>query len=236
MWRHRLPDARLASVEAGVCGVRRVADLPGALIPAHYFDYLRTGRCDVLLDVVQHNRQDVASLARLLAWLGQRLDPTGYGDTVHPGDLAGLGRAYVRQGRYTDGLACFDAALRSASYPDAGGPWVGASDERTVADRARVLARMGRSDEAAAQWLQLAQRGGVLAALGWIQVAKHREHRVRDIPGALDAAERALRLGSRSRLMGQRVPWMARDLEHRLARLRRLAIRQSLLLQPRSVA
>ena len=236
MWRHRLPDARLASVEAGVCGVRRVDDLPGALIPALYFDFLRSGRCDVLLDVVQHNRQDVASLARLLAWLGRGLDPTGFGDTMHPGDLAGLGRAYVRRRRYTDGLACFDAALRSAPNPDADGPWVSLSDERTVADRARVLARMGRSDEAAAQWLQLAQRGGVLATLGWIQVAKHREHRLRDITGALDATERALRLASRSRLLGQVAPWMARDLDHRLARLRRLALRQSRFLQPRSAA
>ena len=33
LFKHRLPDARLASVESGVAGVRRDADLPGATDP-----------------------------------------------------------------------------------------------------------------------------------------------------------------------------------------------------------
>ena len=105
VWRHRLPDARLASVEAGVCGVRRHGDLPGALIPERYFGWLRTGRADLLTDVLEHNRQDVVSLALLLRVLAQDVLPrpvprAGRAEwRGEPRDLAGLGRLYARRGQ-----------------------------------------------------------------------------------------------------------------------------------------
>jgi hypothetical protein len=73
LWRHRLPDARLATVEAALADVRRQSDLPGQFIPDRYFDYLRSGRGALLRDVASHNRQDVVSLALLLVELATRL-------------------------------------------------------------------------------------------------------------------------------------------------------------------
>ncbi len=78
VWRHRLPDARLASVEAGICGVRRTDDLPGALIPERYFGWLRTGDAGLFTDVLEHNRQDVISLALLLRVLAHDVLPGRY--------------------------------------------------------------------------------------------------------------------------------------------------------------
>src|SRR6185503_17108244 len=41
LWKHRLGNARLATVEQAICRVQRSDDLPGALIPDRYFTYLR---------------------------------------------------------------------------------------------------------------------------------------------------------------------------------------------------
>ncbi|MGI8704057.1 MAG: ribonuclease H-like domain-containing protein [Candidatus Limnocylindrales bacterium] len=231
LWRHRLGDARLRTVEAGVAGVRRRHDLPGALIPARYFAYLRTGRGDLLSEVARHNRQDVLSLALLLARLSERFAAGGDRAGAHPGDLAALGRAFVRRRRYEEALECYEGALESAARR----PWEAASSvwrpfrseaggtplvDRLCSDRARVLARMGRRAEAAASWTALAEDGGSLAALSWIELAKHREHVERDLPGALEAARRAARMAERARLTGRPRLEVERDLRSRLPRLR----------------
>jgi uncharacterized protein len=106
LWRPRLGNARLATVEQHVCDVRRHDDLPGALIPGRYFGYLRDRRAEPLMAVVEHNRQDIVSLGLLLAVLG-RLATRGDGwRDVHPSDLGGLGRALARRGRWNEALDC----------------------------------------------------------------------------------------------------------------------------------
>ncbi|MFI5254477.1 MAG: ribonuclease H-like domain-containing protein [Candidatus Limnocylindrales bacterium] len=221
LWKHRLPDARLASVEAGVAGVRRHEDLPGALIPDRFFGWLRSGRPELLADVLEHNREDVVSLARLLVRMSEDLaDPRGR-RAAHPGDVAALARAFGREGRPDDALGCYAEAL--AAW-DEGDPAPSRLDRDAVAaDAARLLSRTGRHAEAAAAWQSLAERGGAWAVWAWIALAKHHEHRAHDRDGALVAALRALRIVERRRAVG--VPlWSAeRDLGRRLARLRRRA-------------
>ncbi len=61
-----LPDAHLGTVEEKVLGVRRASDLPGSLVPQFYSMYLETGSPAPLRPILDHNRQDVVNLARLL--------------------------------------------------------------------------------------------------------------------------------------------------------------------------
>jgi len=223
VWRHRLPDARLASVEAGICGVRRHDDLPGALIPERYFGWLRTGNAELFTDVLDHNRQDVISLALLLRVLAhdvlpERHRPQASGN-VAPRDLAGLGRLYARRGRAADALACFDQTLERLTIP-----WRDRDLQSAVAaDRARALGRLGRRAEAASAWEAVALDGGPLAPMAWIAVAKSLEHASRDPVAALGAARRADTLAFRSRFLGQPQPHVERDLARRLPRLMRLS-------------
>ena len=223
VWRHRLPDARLSSVEAGICGVVRHDDLPGALIPERYFGWLRTGRAELFTDVLEHNRQDVISLALLLRVLAHEVLPERHGSgdsrSVEPRDLAGLGRLYARRGRAADALACFDQALERLSTP-----WQDRELQSAVAaDRARALGRLGRRAEAASAWEAVALDGGPFAPTAWIAVAKSLEHAARDPAGALVAARRADTLAFRLRFLGQPQPDVERDLVRRLPRLIRLA-------------
>lgn len=222
LWKHRLGNARLATVEQAICRVRRTDDLPGALIPERYFGYLRERRGELLRAVVEHNRQDVISLALLLAALGRLATPNGWRGT-HPGDVGALGRAHSRAGDHQTALACHEAALDSAAW-SLGVAVNGALWRRLAADRARLLARIGRREEAVAAWVDIGRRGGPGAAAAWLHVARHREHVERDVAGALEACAQALAAAERARLWGRPVPAIERDLAWRMARLRRRRI------------
>jgi uncharacterized protein YprB with RNaseH-like and TPR domain len=220
VWRHRLVDARLASVEAAVCGVRRSHDLPGGVVPARYLDYLRSGHGGLLRLVLEHNRQDVVSMALLLGVLARELAPVGRtgrsSESVHPGDLGGLGRAYARRRRHEEALVCFDSALERLTHPRQT-----QSFEDIAIDRARVLTRLGRRAEAEGAWQAIALEGGARAAQAWLHVAKHREHDAGDFRAALAATDRARALAERGRLFGRRDRLVERDLASRVPRLRR---------------
>jgi uncharacterized protein YprB with RNaseH-like and TPR domain len=220
LWKHRLADARLASVEAAICGVQREHDLPGGLVPSRYLDYLRSGHGGLLREVLEHNRQDVVSMALLLRVLASDLAPVGRTGqsphSVHPGDLGGLGRAYARKRRHTEALACFDSAMER--FFD---PWEAQRYESIAVDRARTLTRLGLREEAEGAWHAIALEGGPHAAQAWLHVAKHREHDARDFRAALQATSKARTLAERRRLFGHRDRGVERDLARRVPRLQR---------------
>jgi len=60
------PDCRLATVERRLLGTVRQDDLPGAGAPAAWFAHVRSGNASRLSKVLDHNRQDVVSLAQLI--------------------------------------------------------------------------------------------------------------------------------------------------------------------------
>lgn len=113
VFRHRMTDARLRTVETELLGTIRHGDVDGWQIPGLYLDFLRGGDAWPLIDVVRHNREDVRSLARVLS----RID-ADYADPDDRcrqpiGDLAGLARSFGRAGRLDEALGCLDAALAS---------------------------------------------------------------------------------------------------------------------------
>ena len=145
VFRHRMTDARLASVETELLGLRRHADVAGWEIPSRYLDYLRWGEPGPLVDVARHNDEDVRSLARLLVHIDR-----GYADGTRwqeapPGDLAGLARAYARDGRHDEALACLDSAL--AARPTAVASTAPPPYDAVPSERARLAARESRPDD-----------------------------------------------------------------------------------------
>ena len=116
LFRHRMADARLRTAEEHLLGIRRHGDVEGWEIPGRYLGFLLGGPAEPLADVVRHNDQDVRSLARLLGHLERGLGDRRTWSLSHPGDLAGLARAFARQGRLTDALECLDVAVET-SFP-----------------------------------------------------------------------------------------------------------------------
>jgi uncharacterized protein len=225
LWKHRLGGARLSLVEQAMCGVERSDDLPGYLIPERYFTYLRSREPGLLTQIVEHNRQDIVSLARLLAVLASELAEPGRWPEAHPGDLFGLARGYVRRRRPDDALRVVEAALSVDAWSRGleGGAQL---HRRLSAERARLLARIGRHVEAQAAWLEIAARGGPGAGLAWLHVARYREHVTRDVSGALDACREAAGVAERARMWGAPLHAVEQDLARRLPRLRRVAFRR----------
>ncbi len=111
VYRHRMPDARLRTVETELLGTIRHGDVDGWQIPGLYLDFLRGGEAWPLIDVVRHNREDVRSLARLLGRIDADLADPEARRRAPLGDLAGLARAFGRVGRHAEALGCVDAAL-----------------------------------------------------------------------------------------------------------------------------
>ncbi len=224
LWRHRLGDARLATVERDVAGVQRHNDVTGALVPARYLEFLRTGSAEPLRAVADHNRQDVVSLGLLLAHLaGPLADPSSR--AFEPaGDVAALGRAYARRRRFAEALACCDLAVAHAADER--------QKETLAVERARVLRLAGRHEESADAWREIADAHGGFAAVAWVQLAKHLEHVRRDPAAALAATDRASALVDRHAALGhaplgrdlppgRELPRLQHDLARRRARLRR---------------
>lgn len=215
LWKHRLGSARLAIVEAEVCGVERTGDLPGAFIPDRFFSYLRSRRAGLLRDVVDHNRQDIVTLGMLVGELS-----TAGLDRFQPGDLLGLARAYARRKSHDEALRVVDHALRPEAWV-VRRPATAVMHRELSAERARLLFRLGRHDEAIEAWLEIARRGGPGAAIAWLHVARYREHVKRDVTGALAACHEAVAVAGRARAWGDPMYLVERDLERRLPRLSR---------------
>ena len=115
------------------------------------------------------------------------------------GDLVALARAFTRDRRHRRrprlprrgrrGLAAADARLRRVAVRGPAPSPATVSRERIRAERARTLRRLGRTDEALAAWEALATGGGSRRPRrAWVEVAKVREHVLRDPAGALRAS------------------------------------------------
>jgi len=75
VWRERLPDCRLQTLETFICGRVRRGDIPGHLIPDAYHEYVRTGNAAQIGEIVRHNRHDLITLADLMTRVPAPPDP-----------------------------------------------------------------------------------------------------------------------------------------------------------------
>jgi uncharacterized protein YprB with RNaseH-like and TPR domain len=68
-WKDQFPSLRLTSLETNVLGISRDDDIPGQMVPEFYETYMKTGNCGPLVPIMEHNKQDVISLALLFFYL-----------------------------------------------------------------------------------------------------------------------------------------------------------------------
>lgn len=64
-WKRLLPNCKLQTLERYVCNRRRLGDLGGALVPAAYHEFVRTGNARPLGAILHHNALDLATLVQV---------------------------------------------------------------------------------------------------------------------------------------------------------------------------
>jgi len=68
-WKDELPDCRLQTLENYICNRRREGDVPGALVPDVYREFVRSGDTRLLNDIFHHNALDLITLVELTVML-----------------------------------------------------------------------------------------------------------------------------------------------------------------------
>jgi len=68
-WKDQLPDCRLNTLEKHLLGIERKNSIPGALVPDFYETYLRTENIGPLIPIIEHNKQDLITLANIFSKL-----------------------------------------------------------------------------------------------------------------------------------------------------------------------
>jgi len=172
----RLSDRSLKSLESAVLGFEREGDIPGHAIPGAYVDYLRGGPPDSMAAVLDHNAWDLVALAALGSVLEEMYrSPEA---VEHAADQLGLARAALAAGEE-------EAASGHLAHASATGGEEEGLDARRMA--ARAAARRRDHQRAADLWADVIRcRPGDGEA--HLSLAKHFEHRARDLERALHHA------------------------------------------------
>jgi uncharacterized protein len=182
IWKYRLPNCSLGTLERMVLGVTRDLDAPGWMIPQIYFDYLRSREVQTLEPVFEHNRADIVSLARLAGVV--RAFETRSEVPDHEIDRLAVALHCLRRFPSEPVIVDLQHLWRTPSIP---------ADMRlrAVRDLSIVLKRNGRHAEAADVWLAaVSDPSRAIRLFALEELAKHLEHRVRDHGAARELAQR----------------------------------------------
>ncbi len=207
LWKLRLGRCNLGRLEEVILGRPRGEDLPGSEVPQRYFTYLKTGRPELLDDVLEHNVQDIATLCVLLNHMARLYE--------HPEeirfseDVYAMGRA-LEKGKHTENARRCYRLARPGKMGDSAGIAL-----------ARSYRRGGDREEAARIWREMiaSRRGGVTP---YIELAKYEEHFRKDIPSALCLTEQAIALLAEPSVRGAgTVQEVKNELQYRYQRLKR---------------
>ncbi len=208
LWKKRLPSRSLRSIEEALLGLQRFDDIPGAEIPAVYFNFLRRGKTEQLKKVFHHNALDILSMVTLL----ERVSNLAAGRLVeHPAEALAMGRLCLQSGRTKEGISYLCDAAGSSLSPLA---------EEAALELSLYYKGQQRWAEAELIW-QEAVKTKSANPRAYVELAKYYEHRCSDYHSALKLTEQALALTSCIPDTPLSSELNTAALEHRLQRLKR---------------
>lgn len=218
LWKERIGSCALSNVESRILGVKRSGDVPGALIPSLYFEYLESKDARPLQPVFYHNGQDVLSLAALLNRLVWSMDIVqGRKIKQEPGDIYRAGRIYEDAGDLSAAAACYNLAIE--------GECNNHQKKCSLWSLSMLMKRQNRLDEAVAIWERLLDHDLQAGTAPYIELAKYYEHKTKDYKTASDLVCRAMEiLENKSTLLRENSEAYREELivlRHRSNRLRR---------------
>ncbi|MBE5777918.1 MAG: hypothetical protein E7331_01155 [Clostridiales bacterium] len=213
IWKLRLRQCNLGNLETQLLGVQREDDLPGYLVPQTYFQYLKDGNFEPLQGILNHNKQDIISLAQLFFFLlNQVQQPESMEEKE---DLFSWARSLEKQGQRQKTAHLYRLCSGSAIQGDA----------------FKALSRLEKQDgnyHSSVLLLETMLREGNDRVYACEALAKLYEHQLRDISKALSYTRQALLyLAEPSLRQGEAVQERKNALQYRYERLRRKLSRSS---------
>jgi len=188
LWRRRLENCRLATIESEVLGVRRsMADVPGYFIPSLYRKYLVDHDARPMAGIFYHNEVDIVSMASLAASLAQHfnlLDSADPAAAFDPVDMFSVGLWQRQLANIDAAEAVFNLALRQTLPAE--------MQTQVKAELAYLLKQQDRREEAEPLWQELVLGPAPFMALE--ELAKFYEWHRKDFDSALTCITYALQL------------------------------------------
>ena len=213
VWSQRIGACNLSHVEREILGFIRQDDIPSFMIPGLYFEYLKTGNGGCVEPIFTHNKWDIVALVVLTALLG-RIYQSPADLLDHPFDLISIGKSFDRLYRHGEAVGCYRKALHY--------PLETHERERVLRSLGFSLKRAGDYENAAEVWEEMVGKHPD-QIVPYEELAKYYEHQLGDFNRAIEIVNRAL---AAIDLFSQLHPDIQygndkRDLEYRLARLKR---------------
>ena len=213
IWKLRLKRCTLGNLEEQLLNVQREDDLPGALVPQTFFQYLKDGNFTPLERILEHNKQDIVSLAQLFYFMCRQ---AAVPESIAAGeDLLSLAKAMEKAGNRQKAMHCYRLTAKTSQSAEA----------------YHAMGRMEKRDghvESAVRLYQTMLAQGNDPAGACEALAKLYEHQLRDLPSAIGYTRQALLLLAEPALFrNEAVQERQSALQYRYARLRRKLSAQS---------
>ena len=185
LWKRRLENCSLSTVERDILGVIRDDDVPGYLIPEIYFRYLRTKDARALKQVFEHNLQDILSLVALVSRMCFLVeDPLN--NTEYGMDIFSIGKMFDEEKKYGQSTHYYAEALKHNL----------AEEETLEILRLSSFAykRQVKWEEAEKIWREIIERSREYIYYPYEELAKYYEHHLKDYQKAETVVEEALNI------------------------------------------
>lgn len=197
LFKLRLENCRLVNLENQILGVEREGDVPGEMIPYLYFEYLRSRRAVRLAPVFHHNVLDIVSLACLTGVIPEAFrDPENI-RARHGADLLGVARWLRVSGRVEEAHRLMRRAV-DMGLPDR-------HLFRALFEAGEIEKKLGQEHAAIATFTDLTLSPNPFQARAYEELAKHYEHRERNMTMALECVREARRIEDSGALAARQV-------------------------------
>ena len=185
LWKRRLENCSLSTVERDILGVIRDDDVPGYLIPEIYFRYLRTKDARALKQVFEHNLQDILSLVALVSRMCFLVeDPLN--NTEYGMDIFSIGKMFDEEKKYGQSIHYYTEALKHNLA------------EEEVLEILRLASfaykRQGKWEEAEKIWKEIIEKSREFIYYPYEELAKYYEHHLKDHQKAEAVVKEALNI------------------------------------------
>ena len=214
IYRNHFEAFNLTFLEANILGYERTDDVPSHLIPGIYFDFLQNRNDELLIPILYHNRDDIVSLYILAIETARRIELALCGASNDDNMFLSLARIKFMSKEY-------DIAEELLGYIKRNFASDYTNDDALMMKS--ITAKRARNWEGAQTiWREMIDTGR-FGIYPHIELAKHYEHRNKNITDAYDLTNSAMKMleFERELLSNSEYRAILGEIKHRQKRLKR---------------